>query len=105
MTVKGKVGRTRYLAFQVEGGPVSRGGLGAVLPVAAKLTRFDGAFGIVRCTHRDLEAVRGVLNAEHRVGSKDVRLSTVATSGTIRSAALALPQDSLASKRQPRKID
>jgi RNase P/RNase MRP subunit POP5 len=105
VTVKAKVGRSRYLAFQVEGAHVSRGNLGAILPPIARLTRFDGSFGIVRCTHRDLDAVKAVLNAAYRIGGRDVRLTTLATSGTIRQAALALPPESSASKRAPRKID
>ena len=102
VTVKDRVGRTRYVAFQVEGGPVSRGALAAVLPPVARLTRFDGTWGLAKCLHRDLDAVRRVLNAPARVGSKDVHLVSLATSGTIRAAARALPPESEASKRQPR---
>ncbi len=84
---------------------MGRPALSAILPPAARLTRFDGSFGLVRCSHRDLGAVRPVLNGPARVGSKDVHLVTLATSGTIRAAARALPSESGASKRQPRKID
>lgn len=105
MTVRDRVGRTRHVAFRVEGGPVSRAALGEVLPPAARLTRFDGVFGLVRCLHRDLESVLPVLNGPARVGGKDVHLVSLATSGTIRAAARALPPGSKASKRQSRKID
>jgi RNase P/RNase MRP subunit POP5 len=105
VTVKSRVGRTRYVAFRVDGGPVSRGALATALPPVARLTRFDGTFGLARCLHRDLEAVRRVLNGPARVGGADVHLASLATSGTIRAAARALPPESAASKRAPRKID
>jgi len=97
VTVKDRVGRTRYVAFRVDGGPLSRAALGAILPPSAKLTRFDGTHGVARCVHRDLDALRPVLNAAHRVGGKDVQLVSLVTSGTLRAAARALPPGSEAS--------
>lgn len=105
VTVKAKVGRTRYVAFRVEGGPVSRQNLGAALPASARLTRFDGVHGIARTTHRDLDGLRQVLNGPRRVGARDVHLVSLATSGTIRAAARALPAESAASKPSRRKQD
>ena len=105
MTVRDKVGRTRYLAFRLEGGPLSRPALSGALPATAKLTRFDGEFGILRTSHRDQAALREVLMSPRAVASKEVRLVTLATSGTIRGAARSLPPTSEASRRSPSRRD
>jgi len=103
VTVKDRVGRVRYIAFRIaEGAPLQRSVLSGALPPAAKLTRFDGAFGILRTSHRDRDAVVAVLNDLRRLGSREVRVETLATSGTIRQAAKALPASSEASRRTPR---
>ena len=100
MTVKDRVGRVRYLAIRIAAGaPLSRSVLAGALPPSAKLTRFDGTFGIVRTTHRDRDPVMQVLNGIRSLGSKEVRVETLATSGTIRQAAKALPASSEASRR------
>lgn len=99
MTVKDRVGRTRYVAVRVEGGPLSRGAFSALLPSGAKLTRFDGTFGIVRSTHRAVEALLARLRDVTDAGGHQVLITTLATSGTLRAAARRLPPDSPASKR------
>ena len=101
MTVKDRVGRTRYIAFRIDGTTLSRGALSAALPPFAKLTRFDGTHGIVRTNHRDRDALVQVLKDLRMVSGTDVRVETLVTSGTIRQAALALPKESAASKRTP----
>ena len=104
MTVRDRVGRTRYVAFRVaQGAPVARAALAAALPAAAKLTRFDGTFGILRTSHRERDAVVEALRVPLRVGAGEARVETLATSGTIRKAAEALPPDAPAAKRGPRK--
>lgn len=105
MTVRDKVGRTRYVAFRIEGGPLSRPALSGALPPMAKLTRFDGEFGILRTSHRDLAALREVLMSPRVIGAKDVRWVTLASSGTIRAAARALPASSEASRRTSARRD
>lgn len=105
MTVRDKVGRTRYIAFRVEGGPLTRPALSGALPPSAKLTRFDGEFGILRTTHRDQAALREVLMSPRRIGAREVRVLTLATSGTIRGAARSLPATSEASRRTPARRD
>lgn len=103
MTVRDRVGRTRYVAFRiVEGGPLPRGALSGALPAFAKLTRFDGAYGVLRTNHRDRDELVRVLKSTLRVQAKDVRLETLTTSGTLRKAASALPAESSASKRAPK---
>lgn len=106
MTVKDKVGRTRYVAFRVEGPAPPRAALdGLLAPHGAKLTRYEGGFGLARCKLRDLPAARQVLNAAHRVGGKDVQLVSLATSGTLRAAARALPPEARTNGPRSRKID
>lgn len=103
MTVKDRVGRTRYLAFRLHGGPLPRQALAGILPPTAKLTRFDGTHGIVRTTHRERDAVQAFLGGVTKAGGRDARVETLATSGTIRKAAEALPPDSGAAKGEARK--
>lgn len=100
MTVKDKVGRTRYVAFRlVQGGPLTRSALAGALPPSAKLTRFDGTHGIVRTTHTDRDAVVAALQEIASVGGRAITMETLATSGTIRAAARALPPDAEAAQR------
>lgn len=101
MTVRDRVGRPRYVAFRVEGGPLSRPALSGALPAAARLTRFDGEFGILKTSHREVEAVRGALASPRSIGGREVQLVTLSTSGTIRGAARSLPPTSEASRRSP----
>jgi hypothetical protein len=103
MTVKDRVGRPRYVAFRLHGGPLPRPALSGILPPAAKLTRFDGTHGIVRTLHRDREAVQAFLDAVTKAGGRDVRVETLATSGTIRKAAEALPPEAPAAKGERRR--
>lgn len=103
VTVKDQVGRPRYLAFRLEGGPLPRPVLSGALPPAAKLTRYDGTHGIVRTLHRDRDAIQTALESLARIGNRGVRVVTLATSGTMRKAAEALPRESAAAKREGRK--
>lgn len=103
VTVKDEVGRSRYVAFRVVGPALSRAALSGVLPPSAKLTRFDGTHGIVRTLHRDRDAVVAFLRGLARAGEREIRLETLAVSGTLRKAAEALPPHSRAAKREPRK--
>ena len=101
VTVKAKVGRPRYVAFRLHGGPLPRQALSGVLPPAAKLTRFDGTHGIVRTLHTDRAQTQAFLEALGQAGGRPVRVETLATSGTLRKAAEALPPESPAAKRAP----
>lgn len=97
------MGRTRYVAFRLDGGPLPRPVLAGALPPYAKLTRFDGTWGILRTTHRDRDALLAFLAQPRRLAGRDVHVETLVTSGTIRKAAEALPADSPASKRTPKR--
>lgn len=105
MTVRDDVGRTRYVAFRLHGGPLARPALAGALPKEARLTRYDGTYGILRCLHRDRDALLPVLMGIRRIGEREVRVETLATSGTIRAAAQALPATSEASRRSPPRRD
>jgi len=98
VTVKDRVGRTRYVVVRVEGGPVSRSAFGSILG-DARLTRFDGTFGIVRTTHRAVAALVERLRGVTSAGGKPVTITTLSTSGTLRAAAKRLPADSPAASR------
>jgi hypothetical protein len=105
VAVRDKVGRTRYVAFRLEGGPLGRPALSGSLPATARLTRFDGTYGILRTLHRDRDALLAVLMEPRRVGDKEVRVVTLATSGTLKAAARALPAEAEAARRSPPKRD
>lgn len=99
VTVRDKVGRTRYVAFRLRGGSVRRDELGAALPPWARLTRFDGTHGLVRCLHTQRDELVAHLTGLRRVGARDVEVETLATSGTLRRAAEALPRNAPARAR------
>lgn len=105
MTVKDKVGRTRYLAFRLAGASLSRAALSNALPPSARLTRFDGVHGVLRTPHRERDAVQAFLDDVTHVGGKPVRVETLATSGTLRKAAEALPKGAAAGRRERKKRD
>ena len=94
MTVKDRVGRVRYVAFRVPGAPRHRGDVAGQLQPPRKLTRFDGSNGIAKTTHLDRDALVEKL--------RTAGFEPLATSGTIRAAAQALPAGCEAAKRTPR---
>jgi RNase P/RNase MRP subunit POP5 len=102
VTVKDKVGRPRYIALQVtQGAPLSRPALSGALPPTARLTRFDGTYGIIKTGHRDRDAIVALLQGLRQLGPKEIQVETLVTSGTIRGAARALPPGSPVSRRTP----
>lgn len=85
MTVRDRVGRSRYVAFRVTP-PVDKARLLAALRAASvplRLVEYDGARGLVRCPHLAKDAAIAFLNAL-LIGP--ARVSTTGTSGTIRKA-------------------
>lgn len=100
MGVKTDAGRRRYVAFRLDGGPITRAALSGLLPPPHKLTRFDGTYGIVKTLHTERDACLAFLAGVRRIGVRDVRIETLTTSGTIRGAARSLPPESPASRRE-----
>ncbi len=50
------------------------------------LMSFEGGLGVVRCSHLDKERVIQLLNAIRTVGSREVKVNSIGTSGTFRKA-------------------
>jgi RNase P/RNase MRP subunit POP5 len=50
-----------------------------------RLIRFDGTSGILRCNHLEKENAIMLLKSIKKIRSKNVEITTIATSGTIRS--------------------
>jgi len=50
-----------------------------------RLIHFDGKVGILRCSHLEKEHAIELLHSIDKISSHDVDISTIATSGTIRS--------------------
>lgn len=49
------------------------------------LTRFNGEKGIVRCTHTEKQSTIQLLQSIKKINYKSVDITTIATSGTIKS--------------------
>lgn len=84
VTVKSKVGRARHVALALSG-RWSRASLAEALKRAegsAQLTRFDGAFALVRVRHDRARALRATLEARE----SELRARPIGTSGTVRAA-------------------
>lgn len=50
------------------------------------LIRFNGKYGMVRCSHREKEKAASFLNSIKSIGTKYISIRTLGTSGTIRAA-------------------
>ena len=100
MVVKDKVGRKRYIAFLVETGAglkrheMIRAINGSLPPGLTKddvrLTAFNGEVGIVLCPHKTKDEVCKALNSITSANNREIRIRTVATSGTIKKAKARL---------------
>ena len=98
MVVKDRVGRSRYIAFEVTSeGPVGTGDLIATFKKAAYkyeegemirpwLIMFEKGKGIIRCAHTSKDECINLLQAIKVVGGKSVKIRTLGTSGTVRGA-------------------
>ncbi|MEE9223677.1 MAG: Rpp14/Pop5 family protein [Thermoplasmata archaeon] len=98
MVVKDRVGRSRYVAFEITSeGSVGTGDLIATFKKAAYkygdgeiirpwLIMFEKGKGIVRCSHTSKDECINLLQAINGVGGKEVKIRTLGTSGTVRGA-------------------
>jgi RNase P/RNase MRP subunit POP5 len=50
-----------------------------------RLIKFDGTIGIIKCNHIEKENTISLLNSVEHIKSKDVKIKTLYTSGTIKS--------------------
>jgi len=50
-----------------------------------KIIRINGNIGIIKCNHVEKNNVIMLLKSINKIGSQDVNINTIATSGTIRS--------------------
>ncbi|MCX6664457.1 MAG: hypothetical protein NT038_00110 [Euryarchaeota archaeon] len=48
-----------------------------------KLIRFDGSFGIVKCSNTEKKLITDILQSIQNIGSYQIQISTIAASGTI----------------------
>lgn len=98
MVVKDRVGRSRYIAFEISSDDVvSTGDLISSFRKAADkyddaerirpwLIMFEKGKGIVRCSHTSKDEVINLLQSVKGVGGKKVKIRTLGTSGTVRGA-------------------
>jgi RNase P/RNase MRP subunit POP5 len=95
MVVKDKVGRSRYIVFEIEPAGFERRDVIRALNSASersglrpspRLTIFDGRMGIVKVTHKEQAKVRALLPKISEIGGSKVKVRTVVTSGTLRKA-------------------
>jgi RNase P/RNase MRP subunit POP5 len=95
MVVKDRVGRTRYMVFEIEPGGFTRRDFIRALNSASdamglrpspRLTVFDGRMGILKLTHTRQDDVRDLLPSITEVAGMQVKVRSVRTSGTLRKA-------------------
>jgi ribonuclease P/MRP protein subunit POP5 len=98
VVVKDRVGRSRYIAFEISSDDVvSTGDLISSFRKAADkyddaerirpwLIMFEKGKGIVRCSHTSKDEVINLLQSVKGVGGKKVKIRTLGTSGTVRGA-------------------
>jgi RNase P/RNase MRP subunit POP5 len=98
VVVKDRVGRSRYIAFEITSkGKVGTGDLISTFKRAADkyedgevirpwLIMFEKGKGIVRCSHTSKDECINLLQAIKGVGGKSVKIRTLGTSGTVRGA-------------------
>lgn len=95
MVVKDRIGHTRYLVFEVVPGYFDRKDIIRALNRASarkgiepspRLILFERGMGIVRCTNKDIDAVKALLPEIKDVGGAVVIVRTVRISGTLLKA-------------------
>lgn len=96
MVVKDKVGRRRYIAFEIISDKiVPRNEVVKMIrkefahryrSVKPWLTRYRDNKGLMRCAHTGKNEAIRILNSVKKIGKTDVEIKTVGTSGTIKAA-------------------
>jgi RNase P/RNase MRP subunit POP5 len=98
-------GRKRYIGFRVdmvEGPPPDRTGMVEALdravrevglPDRRRLTVFTGTLGIAKCGHDERDSLVTALSSIGEVDGRPARVTTLATSGTIKNVKAHLGLD------------
>lgn len=98
MVVKDRVGRSRYVAFEITSqDTIKTGDLISTLKRAADkyddaekirpwLIMFQKGKGIIRCSHTSKDECINLLHSIKGVGGNRVKIRTLGTSGTVRGA-------------------
>jgi len=98
VVVKDRVGRSRYIAFEISSEDlVGTGDLIATFKRAADkyedgdkirpwLIMFEKGKGIVRCSHKSKDECINLLRSIKSIGGNAVQIRTLGTSGTVKGA-------------------
>jgi RNase P/RNase MRP subunit POP5 len=96
VAVKDKIGRRRYIAFEIISDKnISRNDAVGMIRKEFKpyfnsvkpwLTRYRNNKGLMRCAHTGKNDAIRVLNSVKQIGKADVEIKTTGTSGTIKAA-------------------
>ena len=95
MVVKDRIGHTRYLVFEVVPGQFDRRDIiRAINKISTvkginpspRLILFERGKGIVRCTNKDIDAVKALLPLITEVRGEGVTVRTVKVSGSLMKA-------------------
>ena len=95
--VRGK-NRRRYIAFKIIGKKINfseldetikekcRESLGKEpIEIYLQIIRFKNNYGIIRCKHTEKENIISLLRSIRKINETNVKIETIATSGTIRA--------------------
>jgi len=96
VVVKDKVGRRRYIAFEIISDKiiprndvvkmVRKEFVHRYISVKPWLTRYGNNKGLLRCLHTGKNEAIRILNSVKQIGNINVEIKTVGTSGTIKAA-------------------
>jgi len=96
VVVKDKVGRRRYIAFEIVSDKiiprndvvkmVRKEFVHRYISVKPWLTRYGNNKGLLRCLHTGKNEAIRILNSVKKIGKTDVEIKTTGTSGTIKAA-------------------
>ncbi len=96
MVVKDKVGRRRYIAFEIISDKniqrnevvkmIRKEFVHRYISVKPWLTRYRNNKGLMRCAHTGKDEAIRILTSVKQIGKTDVEIRTTGTSGTIKAA-------------------
>ncbi|MBU3901817.1 MAG: hypothetical protein KKE04_00410 [Candidatus Thermoplasmatota archaeon] len=96
MVVKDKVGRRRYIAFEIISDKtiprndvvkmIRKEFVHRYISVKPWLTRYNNNRGLLRCLHTGKDEAIKILTSVKQIGNINVEIKTIGTSGTIKAA-------------------